>query len=559
MDFPLVISPPIPAWPLKRKVNEVLDLSNIKPQYGPGLQVVDGETQLSLDSTLEINNNDQVTVNSNLVKPYRGQEVFVPGEFDSAFFRIPVLLQLSSGGLLAFGITKDGASGDHVRSSICLAISSDGGLTWPVRFLVLVPPTDQQRGRFMDPCVVEDTNGIVHLFAVYFQNSNHATEVDPDYDFVHVQSSDGGYTWSLPDSLKSLKKANETYFFECPGIGITLYNGVIVIPCQAWAGTTFFSTIIYSSNGVDWVRAAADGTASVFPPMNTSEAQIAEFPVNGQIIMVARREGGSGLENMSRVVIYTTDLGASWSIHQTNGTIRQSVPCMASLLRIVSPADEWVLLLCAPNATASDNMYGRSEMTLQCYTDRQLEWRLVGLVHRQPTLGYSCLALDTVYNRLYVLLEEYVNDNTGSALILRDISRFFGSITSGYNLNVNLGLVVTVEPTSCSVSTDPVVYTVYNGEVWIYGVLLPPDGGSFPSDIATMFSFSTPGWFVNKGWFPVFGTDSTKPYSVNTFLFEYIYSNQKIVVRCFAAPPTGPKLADMKKIYIPAVRLCAFQ
>ncbi|QHB43554.1 MAG: hypothetical protein [psittacine adenovirus 7] len=560
MDFPLSISAPIPAWPLKRKVEEEPTSTNyLNPRYGPGIQVVDGETQLDVNTSLSFNNN-QLAVTSNLVKPFRTQTIFQPGDFGASFFRIPVLLDLSSGGLIAAGLCKYGTVTDQERSTIAVAISTDGGLTWPAQVDVLEPTSGAPAGRYMDPCLVEDAFGIIHLFAVYFENDNHAATVDPNYDFVHTTSADGGYSWTDPQSLRGLKKPNEVYFFQCPGIGITLYNGTIVVPCQVWMGNnSFFSTIIYSTDGVNWVRATADGTASVVPPLNTNEAQIAEFPVNGQIIMVARRQGGSGLVNLTRVVVYTTDLGNTWNIHPTNATIRQTVPCMASLLRITSPAREWVLLLCAPSANNTDNEYGRSEMTLQAYTDRQMEWRLVGLVNRQPTLGYSCLAMNRVYNRLYVLLEEYVNGKTGSALNLYDISRFFGAITVAYNMNVNLGLVVDIDTQACSISDDPVLYTVYNNEAWLYGTLYPPSGGTFPDTSVTMFTFAAAGWFVNKGWFPVYGTVESKPYGVTVFLFEYTYASNVVTVKCFQSPATGTKLSEMKKLYIPAVRIAIFQ
>lgn len=137
------------------------------------------------------------------------------------------------------------------------------------------------------------------------------------------------------------------------------------------------------------------------------------------------------------------------------------------------------------------------------------------------------------------------------------MSRFFGEITKSEDYNVNLGKVVTVNSATCSIGENPVVYSSRLGEIWIYGILLPPTSGSFPDVISELFSVPVPSSFSNRGWISVYGTLTNLPDAVTPFLLEYTYSNGKAVFRNFASSGTY-RLSAMQKLYIPAVRICAF-
>lgn len=542
----------MPKWPVKRTREGSINL-----EAGPGISLYDGEVQVDSNSTLSYSFGGQVGVNSNIVKPFREQVIFSSGDYGSNVFRIPTIIELQSGLLLAAADIRFDSSDDYHCTSIGLIASDDGGLTWMPRHL-FEAPKNTQFSRFLDSCLVQDGSGIVYLFTVYFENSNHIRNVDANYDFVYYTSADDGRTWSNSKSLKFLKKRTENYLFQCPGIGIVMKNGTIVVPIQVWYDNGHFSSIIYSVDGETWIRAAADGTAAVLPPFDTTECQVAEFPV-GTLILVCRREGtASSISQRVRVIIYTTDLGSTWYPHATNLTLRQRNPCMASLLKIISPAGEPVLLYCAPLADNINNVEGRSLLTLQYLPLNFTEWVPVGTVLQESSFGYSGLCFSKRFNRLYVVTEEVIERNVASCIVLRDISRFFGALTAPYGQNVNLGYAVTCVEENCSLPgyVDYLRYRIVNGEIWISGALMPPKGGTtkFPDEVSTLFTITIPQGFFVRGWIVVFGTEYDAAFSVVPFLLEYTYTD-KVYFKCFAAPPSGPKLSDMKRLYVPACRI----
>ncbi|AEC32095.1 sialidase [Raptor adenovirus 1] len=558
MEYPFSITASMPKWPVKRNREGTADINF---DVGAGLELLNGELQVDAGQSLVFRVGGKLDVNPAIVKPFSSTAVFAAGEFDSTYFRIPVLLELHSGSLLAAGDVRYDAYDDYHHTSIGVAVSDDGGLTWHRRS-ILNPPDNSPTSRFLDACVVQDGTGVV-----YFEGANHVDTVDGDYDFLYFTSTDDGSTWTGPTSLKYLKKPSENYFFQCPGIGIVMQNGTIVIPTQAWFGgppQNFLSTIIYSSDGgTTWTRAAADGTASTLPSFSTTECQVAEFPSPGTLMLVCRREltTPSDIAQRTRVVVYTTNMGSVWLPHPTNLTLRQRNACMASILKISTPAGNPVLLYCAPIADSTDSLQGRSWMTLQFLpAETGSEWIPIGTILQQPSFGYSCLCFSGRYNRLLVLTEEFLPDRVASSLILRDISRFFGALTFTPYTNVNLGFAVRVISTNCSLpgSSDYLRYRIIGPEIWLAGALMPPTSGTnkFPDVLSTMFTIEAPQAFSVRGWITVFGTTYDRAYSVTPFLFEYTYTSDKLVqFKCFNAPSTGPKLSEMQRLYIPSIRI----
>ncbi|QQM18080.1 sialidase [Psittacine adenovirus 2] len=547
MDQPWLVTPSRPPWPLKRS----LSLSDsINFEAGAGLEFADSVLGVKTDTTLAFKD-QRVGVNPDVLKSVRYLPIFKSGDFGSSFFRIPTIISLTNGNVLVFADARFVSRDDFHSTATAVAISDDGGLTFSFKTLALVPESRTPNSRFLDPCIIEAPSGDLFLFVVYFENANHLSELDSNYDFVYSVSRDGGRTWGVPISLKSLSTEEESYFFQCPGQGLVMGDGTLVVPCQSWAPQNeLHSTLIYSlDGGKNWKRA----TGQI--PLKTSECQIIEFPAAGNLMLVARKEYAPDTpEGRTRAIYVSKDKGATWEPHRTNGTLRMRNPCSASLIRI-SPNFEWVALLCGPLADYVSFTQGRSNLVLQYLSSFGTEWVPLGIVDKRVTLGYSGLTFNSIFNRLYVVGEAA----DGSGVSLYDCTRYLGMINSGIGYNVNLGYEVRVNVNACRLGEQKLRYRRVGSDVWIAGELLPPAGGKFPSAVTNLFDFRLPFATSSRiGWVTCFASKSVPATILFPFILEYFWVTPNLTVRCFAnscSVSEEHKLSDMQIIYFPDSKL----
>ncbi|AAF86921.1 sialidase [Frog adenovirus 1] len=564
MDFPWNPTVAIPAWPLKRPKLSVSSYGVESISTGPGLSISDNKVTLNLNQSLVVNEGD-LGVTPSYTVPFARWTVFESGDLGSTFYRIPFLICLKSGVLIAGGDACYNAFDDFHRTCIAVARSEDGGCTWGDKQCPLVPAAFVPKARFLDACVVEDTLGRVHLFAVYFENNQHISSTDPNWDFVHIVSLDEGKSWSSPSSLKSLAKDSERYYFQSPGNGIVMKDGTVVVPCQAWLKTTsgirWTSSFIYSKdNGVTWTRCATD------LPVNSSENMIAEYPSAGQLIMVAKPEGTQdNILERTRLVYQSPNMGGSWTAHFTNRTIRMRNPCQGALMKIEEPGGKWTLIVTCPNVNDSDFQRGRANIVMQYLTADMLEWKIVGTVEAVPSYGYTCMCVSSLNKKLYVMTEMYetaANTNVAlrSSLHVNDVTRYLGQITASDSTNVNLGLPVQIIQGAATQGTPPLSYRYENKAWWIAGQLLPPTTGTnaFPAIMQDIFAIPrSESSNTDVGWVTVFGSKTNPAIQLHAFVLEY-YTNAGVLrFRCFANSADGSdaKLSEMKILYIPDTRV----
>ncbi len=259
--------------------------------------------------------------------------VFEAGVDPYSHIRIPVLLTLEDGTLLAFAEGR--AGGDHAKNDIVLKRSTDGGETWgPLRVL-----DDQGDDSLNDPMAVEirrgPNAGRVLLFYMSFPEGCHTNCVEPGYGprssrnwMMH--SDDRGGTWSKPREVTRVVRRPSSSFAGSPGIGIQLstgdHAGRLVVPYRQGPLSRVRIYMLYSDDGGStWTRGELVGDGD--DGGGGDEVAVAEL-ADGTLVLNAR--GHNDAPN-SRKTARSTDGGITWTPLSNDPAI-PSPHCMASII-----------------------------------------------------------------------------------------------------------------------------------------------------------------------------------------------------------------------------------
>lgn len=299
-----------------------------------------------------------VTVPESKAQPV---DVFVGGADGHAVYRIPSILRLSDGMLLAFAEGRDSGS-DNGSNDLVLRRSEDGGATWEPMQVVLDLP-----GRSLNnPCAVQVTRGphegrVLLMFQSYPTGCGEGC-VKPGTDpasaclTLLVHSDDGGRHWSPPTDVTAQVKrgAPVTSVAAGPGVGIQLMNGAragrVLMPFNQGPPGDWRVYAVCSDDGGDtWTMgevAHEDGHG------HANEVQFAERG-DGTVVLVARQFGGGA----QRKTAASSDGGDRWT------TLKPAVDlvdpsCMGGLIALhAGPGDRMV---CTGPASRSKRMAGRA-------------------------------------------------------------------------------------------------------------------------------------------------------------------------------------------------------
>lgn len=271
------------------------------------------------------------------------QRLYAPGDYGSANWRIPALLCLDDGTLLAVNDKRKYNETDLPQDiDIVVRRSSDLGATW-TEPETIIAGTGVGRG-YGDPAIVQCANGdVLCVFAGhngYFQS----TPENPICVF-YKRSTDRGQTWGDTVNITSIVWGQSGYrgAFVASGNGLCLKHG-------SHAGRILFAAavlregeyvsdnyVVYSDdNGYTWQR-------SEMAFRGGDEAKLVEL-ADGRILISVRRSGARGC-NIS------SDGGHSW---RTQGTWPEMTvnACNGEMLRI----DDTTLLHSIPNSTERRNV-----------------------------------------------------------------------------------------------------------------------------------------------------------------------------------------------------------
>lgn len=321
--------------------------------------------------------------------------VYEGGKEGHATYRIPAIVDLPSGELLAFAEGRVNGSNDYGDINLVLKRSEDKGKTWsPLQ--TIVDYDDLQAG---NPAPVIDLfdpaypNGVVYLF--YNTGNNHEYDIRMNKGVREVwmiRSLDLGHSWEEPVNITSKvhKPNNPTFnaaytnpedwrhYANTPGHAFQFQNGAykgrIYVAANHSQGDAQDEFIDYQAHGFytdDHGKTFKTSESIKFPGSNESIA--AELP-DGRMIMSTRNQRG---DIRSRIIAYSNDGGATWSEQYFEESLPDPV-CQGSIL---SFADEIgnTILAHSNNADTED----RNNLTLKISRDLGKTWPESMLIDRK--------------------------------------------------------------------------------------------------------------------------------------------------------------------------------
>ncbi len=332
----------------------------------------------------------------NLWAQQRTVPVYSSGTEGHKSYRIPAIIHLPNGELLAFAEGRVNGASDFGDVNIVLKRSSDQGKTWST-LSTIVDYDNLQAG---NPAPVVDLldprfpNGRIFLF--YNTGTNHEGEVRKGNGLREVwykTSTDGGLSWSEPVNITlqvhKPKQANFNpkynfqedwrHYANTPGHALEITGkinaGRIYVAANHSEGIPQKDGSDYFAHGFytdDHGRTFRLSENLNLPGSNESTA--AELS-EGKLILNARNQKGNV---KSRVVAFSKNRGESWDRIYYDQQLPDPV-CEGSILNIGNRKHKMVLAFC----NAADTTM-RNNLTLRISFDEGISWPLTFPIDKNP-------------------------------------------------------------------------------------------------------------------------------------------------------------------------------
>jgi sialidase-1 len=351
--------------------------------------------------------------------------VFISGEDGYKSFRIPAIINLKDGTLLAFCEGRVNGAGDYGNNDIVMKRSSDYGRTWSA-LKVVADFGDQQS---CDPAPVVDMTDPSfpkgRIFIFYNTGNNKETEIVKGNGIkycLYKTSIDGGESWSGPvditaqvhrpkqPSVNPLFNFSEDwrYYANTPGHAMQFqegkFRGRIFVAANHSAGDPQKGGGHYVAHGYysdDHGKTFMIGNSLNLPGSNESMA--AELS-GGRLMMNSRIQKGN---IRSRIVSISSNGGTSWDTTYFDRHLPDPV-CQGSILSLGNRKGKNIIAFC----NDADTM-NRNNLTLRISFDEGKSWAKNIPVYKnqselKPKYAYSAYS-DLVKideNRIGVLYEK---------------------------------------------------------------------------------------------------------------------------------------------------------
>lgn len=323
--------------------------------------------------------------------------VFTSGTEGHKSYRIPAIISLPNGELLAFAEGRVNGASDFGDVNIVFKRSTDYGKTWS-QIATIVDYDQLQAG---NPAPVVDLldpqypQGRVFLF--YNTGNNHENQVRKGNGLREVwykTSVDGGKTWSDPENITlqvhkpNQPKTNEAYRFtedwrhyaNTPGHALQLnsapYGGRIYIAANHSEGQSEKPNEDYFAHG--FFSDDHGKTFKLSQNVNlpgSNECSASELS-GGGLMLNARDQKG---DNKLRIVAISKNGGENWDSIYFDQNLPDPV-CEGAILNIGKKKGKNILAFC--NAA---NTKERNNLTLRISYDEGKNWQLSIPVDMDPT------------------------------------------------------------------------------------------------------------------------------------------------------------------------------
>lgn len=322
--------------------------------------------------------------------------VFISGIEGHKSYRIPAIIRLANGDLLAFAEGRVNDAGDFGDINIVLKRSKDQGKTWgPISTVV-----DYDKLQAGNPAPVIDLldpkfpKGRIFLF--YNTGNNHEGEVRKGNGLREVwykTSADDGNSWSEPVNITfqvhkpNQPKANPAYnlkedwrhYANTPGHALQYtsipYKGRIYIAANHSEGNSKKPNEDYFAHGfyTDDHGISFKLSANVNLP-GSNESSAAELS-NGRLMLNARNQKG---DVRARIVAISKNGGETWDSIYFDNNLPDPV-CEGTILNIGKKNGKNMLAFC--NAADSDE---RNNLTLRISADEGKTWSRSYPIDKNP-------------------------------------------------------------------------------------------------------------------------------------------------------------------------------
>ena len=321
-----------------------------------------------------------------LINAQQKVPVFVSGTEGHKSYRIPAIVCLPNGNLLAFCEGRVNGSGDFGDINIVMKRSVDKGKTWTA-LQTIVDADDLQAG---NPAPVVDENDLAYpkgrIFLFYNTGNNHEGEIRKGNGIREVwykTSSDGGGTWSEGVNITTQThrpkqpQINPAYNFtedwrsyaNTPGHAMQFttgkYKGRIFVAANHSAGNPQPQSMDYKAHGFstdDHGQSFHLGETVSSPGGNESMATELS---NDQLMMNSRNQRG---DVKARIVSISKDGGDTWDTTYFDKVLIDPVN-QGSILTIGKTKGKSIIAFC----NAADERK-RDNLTLRISYDDGATW-----------------------------------------------------------------------------------------------------------------------------------------------------------------------------------------
>ncbi|HRD58041.1 MAG TPA: sialidase family protein [Ferruginibacter sp.] len=334
--------------------------------------------------------------------------VFTSGTEGHKSYRIPAIIGLPNGELLAFAEGRVHGAGDFGDINIVMKRSTDEGKTWGALQLIAEFDTLQCG----NPAPVVDLTDPLYpqgrIFLFYNTGNNHEGEVRKGKGYKQVwfkTSTDGGATWSQPVDitlqvhLPNYPQANPAYNFKedwrtyanTPGHAMQFqtgkYKGRIYVAANHSAGGPKNDATDYDAHGFytdDHGKTFKLGAS--LNVLGSNESIAAEIS-GGRLMFNSRNQRG---HIKSRIIGISRNGGQTWDTTYFDKNLPDPV-CQGSLLTIGKKKRKNILAFC----NAADEKK-RNNLTLRISFDDGKTWKKNFVIYNNPDKGDAAAYSDIV-------------------------------------------------------------------------------------------------------------------------------------------------------------------